>query len=563
MPLSKAQLVVPPGGPGGIGGVSAGSGVTIDANGVISASGGGGGTGATTTITPIPGIEQATNVQRALELIELQAQDRVEFVTATTAGLQISITPPVTTSYDGTTARIGLDSASITAPGIVQLTNDITGNSQTQAVTQFGVSTLNAKVDALTGANALAGTYNSTTGLVVSVTPAGTAAGFTVGAQAPQAINVPDNYYLIVVVGGNLGPPGAILPPTGVQSGDWFVNEKETGVQAKWVTIDFENRVVDASQVNLSPVPGLSATNVQAGIAQLATAAGGSIIEIISNNNGITVAETAASTLGRDARITLNPANSTDIGGVYVAPNFGLNVNPAGGLSLAAPTSTTLGGVKAGANITIAADGTISASGGGGGSEFPAGTSMVFAQAAAPPGWTTDTGLDNAALRLVTSGGGGTGGSDDFTTAFSSYTPTGNVGVNLSGLSISGGTTNQASVSSSGNVSVSVSVQGAGLAESQIASHTHQVPSVFCNGQQSNPRSAGNGAGDGTRVSNAAGGGGQHSHGASANASFSGGSSSHSHNVSGSVGGSASGSFSGNARSFSVRYKDVIICVKG
>lgn len=43
---------------------------------------------------------------------------------------------------------------------------------------------------------------------------------------------------------------------------------------------------------------------------------------------------------------------------------------------------------------------------------FPAGTSMVFFQAAAPPAWTQNTDNDDKALRVVDGTGGGTGGTD-------------------------------------------------------------------------------------------------------------------------------------------------------
>ena len=40
------------------------------------------------------------------------------------------------------------------------------------------------------------------------------------------------------------------------------------------------------------------------------------------------------------------------------------------------------------------------------------GTKSVFVQAAAPTGWTKDTGNNDAALRVVSGTGGGTGGAD-------------------------------------------------------------------------------------------------------------------------------------------------------
>ena len=58
-------------------------------------------------------------------------------------------------------------------------------------------------------------------------------------------------------------------------------------------------------------------------------------------------------------------------------------------------------------------------------SEFPTGTKVVFFQAACPAGWTQDVANNNKALRLVSGTGGGTAGSQPFTTAFASQTPTG------------------------------------------------------------------------------------------------------------------------------------------
>jgi hypothetical protein len=68
---------------------------------------------------------------------------------------------------------------------------------------------------------------------------------------------------------------------------------------------------------------------------------------------------------------------------------------------------------------------TFQAAGGG----FASGTVMLFAQTAAPTGWTKNTTTgDNSALRVVT-GTASTGGSVGFTTAFASQTPTGSVAI--------------------------------------------------------------------------------------------------------------------------------------
>lgn len=58
---------------------------------------------------------------------------------------------------------------------------------------------------------------------------------------------------------------------------------------------------------------------------------------------------------------------------------------------------------------------------------IPSGTVAVFNQTNAPVGWTKLTNVDNAALRVV-SGTAGSGGTQDFTAAFTSHTVTGTVG---------------------------------------------------------------------------------------------------------------------------------------
>lgn len=58
---------------------------------------------------------------------------------------------------------------------------------------------------------------------------------------------------------------------------------------------------------------------------------------------------------------------------------------------------------------------------------LPSGTKMLFAQTAAPTGWTKDTTHNDKALRVV-SGTASTGGSVAFTTAFTSQAVAGTVG---------------------------------------------------------------------------------------------------------------------------------------
>jgi hypothetical protein len=159
---------------------------------------------------------------------------------------------------------------------------------------------------------------------------------------------------------------------------------------------------------------------------------------------------------------------------------------------------------------------TFQAAGGG----FASGTVMLFAQTAAPTGWTKNTTTgDNSALRVVT-GTASTGGSVGFTTAFASQTPTGSVTIS----------------------SVSGSAGATTLTTPQIPSHTHTIQSGS-NTLGSGPTFHGTVQSPfQTNTTSSTGGDGSHTH----PFSFS----------------SGSGTFTGNAINLAVQYIDVIRATK-
>jgi hypothetical protein len=119
--------------------------------------------------------------------------------------------------------------------------------------------------------------------------------------------------------------------------------------------------------------------------------------------------------------------------------------------------------------------------------EFSSGTRMTFNQTAAPTGWTKDTSTDNAGFRLV-SGSVSSGGTVDFTTAFSA--------------------TRAVTVTS-----ISSSVGATTLSTPQIPSHGHTVTTRggVGNFDVVDTSLAGGDAG-GTYPVNVTGGGGSHTH---------------------------------------------------
>lgn len=117
---------------------------------------------------------------------------------------------------------------------------------------------------------------------------------------------------------------------------------------------------------------------------------------------------------------------------------------------------------------------------------FGAGTVMLFAQTAAPTGWTKDiTNYNNSAIRVVT-GAAATGGSVDFTTAFASQTPAGTVSVSVSAGTLAAGNGTLAVgigtlAGTAGTLAVGAGTLAAAattLSTAQIPSHTHSFTAV-------------------------------------------------------------------------------------
>ena len=215
-------------------------------------------------------------------------------------------------------------------------------------------------------------------------------------------------------------------------------------------------------------------------------------------------------------------------------------------------------------------------------SGFPQGTRMIFQQSTAPTGWTKDTTDTNQHALRVVSGTVSSGGSVDFTTAFSNRTISANISGNSGSENVNGNTNNQ-NVSgniSNENVTLNGTTQGRAISSSQMAQHSHVFPG---DDQLANANGAGGwndrrtGSWGYDAVSNLGGGGTiyrtsdsgnghNHDHGISFN---SGGhnhnfnSNSHSHNVSCGSHSHGDGNYSFNTTTdLRVKYLDVIICSK-
>ena len=157
-------------------------------------------------------------------------------ISASSTGVEtITVNAPLVKTGTATDPILSVSSATTTAPGVVQLNNTTSSTSTTLALTAAQGKALQDQIDslAITSNITLAGTYNANTGLVDSITVAGTAVGFAVGSALPAAAPGNADYFVIVDVQGSTGPAGT--PPYHI--GDWFLSN---GTAWQFLNVGFQ-----------------------------------------------------------------------------------------------------------------------------------------------------------------------------------------------------------------------------------------------------------------------------------------------------------------------------------
>jgi hypothetical protein len=244
----------------------------------------------------------------------------------------VNVIPPTASNIGGVKAGSNVnidangiisipDSSSVTK-GVVKLNDTLSSTSTAEALTAAKGKLLQDQINSLQfNALIFCGIYNASTSSLDYVTSEGSNKGFVKGDNIPAPQESLNGCFVIVSKSGTPQPPA---PQQLLESGDWLVLDTNP---LQWVDIPIGRSIV-AQQIDFTPVPNLPETNVQDAIAYV----------------------------------------QLELDDIQIYTGEGLVGGPIsrnGTISLAPPTKTTIGGVKAGPNIVISADGLISVQSGG------------------------------------------------------------------------------------------------------------------------------------------------------------------------------------------------------
>jgi len=297
--------------------------------------------------------------------------------------------------------------------GIVQLNDTTTSTSTTLALTAAQGKNLQDQINALglAGNVTLAGTLNSATGNLDSVTTDGVAAGFVNGSPLPSPAPGNVDYYVIVTVPASYSPPGG-GGPYATANGDWFLSNgtvyqflgvgdrpayastSSAGVIQLATNADTQaglNAILGVTpaslQSKISDVTNLTSSTTIASSTAVKSAydlannafttrlplAGGTMTGAITFVAGqlfpvtgiqdATTAQKGVVQVGSNIGvvggvISVNQASVSGLGVVQIGNNIDIDIS--GVISVALATTTNVGVVQAGTNVNVDPSGVIS-----------------------------------------------------------------------------------------------------------------------------------------------------------------------------------------------------------
>ncbi len=258
---------------GASGPVIVGAGIEVNASGVISATGtgsngtvtsittGAGLVGGTITTTGLISLDNSgvTPGSYAYPALSVDSFGRITSISSGNPVVGLYANAPLSLSGTPTSPVLSVGLASTTGFGVTRLTNSTVSTLTNEALTAAGGNSLQIQIDALAkslGGLNLAGTFDASSGNVVTATAAGNLVGITAGNPLPPFSSSVDGYYVIVTTAATSYTPPGSPAISGINVGDYIL-----AVDGIW------------NILRVGPGVGPYATTTDAGSVRLATLA--------------------------------------------------------------------------------------------------------------------------------------------------------------------------------------------------------------------------------------------------------------------------------------------------
>ena len=279
---------------------------------------------------PISGIQDATTGQKGVVQVGTNVQvsgGTISVNTATTAQLGLV---QVGSNIDVLAGTISVKSSTTTQSGIVQLNDTLASTSTTQALTANMGRDLQVQINALATSNNLtfAGTIDGATGLMLTVTVEGAAAGFSVGNVMPSPSAAIKEYFTIISVAGTMTPPGGVSTVTYV--GDWWLASSSTWT---YIAAGFQPPYASTTTPGLVRLSTNAETQAGTDATEAVTPASlqSKVSDSVTTTSSTTIASSTAVKSAYDLANAAVPKSTYSALGVLVA---GTGAGTVGGLSL-------------------------------------------------------------------------------------------------------------------------------------------------------------------------------------------------------------------------------------